>query len=95
MKRSFNTIQNSNNLNVKVNVLLEGIVVGVTDIVDSHSDKKGKCWIALICDVNQNANRITKYLSLKSKCSLHLKMLEYLNNQTGIKLNKLKFAGDK
>lgn len=94
MKRTFNTIQNTNNSNVKPNAVLEGVVVAVTEISDSQGDKKGKYWTALVCDSNQNINRITKYLSLRTTCSLHGKIVEYLNNQTAIKLNKLKYTGD-
>jgi hypothetical protein len=94
MKRTFDTIQNTNNANVKPNAILEGVVVAVTNIFDSQGDKKGKYWSALVCDSNQNINRITKYLSSRTRCSLHGKIVEYLNNGNGIKLNKLKYSGD-
>lgn len=94
MKRSYNTTQNLNITNAKPNATLEGVVVAVTDISENHSDKKGKYWTALICDVNQNINRITKYLSSKTNCSLHVKLREYLNNQNSVRLNKLKLNGD-
>ncbi|CAF3426323.1 unnamed protein product [Rotaria sp. Silwood2] len=57
-------------------------------------DKQEKYWTALICDSNQNIIRITKYLSSKTKCSLHEKIVEHFNNKKGVKLNKLKFTGD-
>ncbi|CAF1440193.1 unnamed protein product [Adineta steineri] len=94
MKRTITTITNSNNANIKANLSLEGIVVAVTAILDSQITKHGKYWTALVCDSNQNLNRIAKYLSSKTNCSLHPKIIEYLNNQNGIKLNKLKFSGD-
>ncbi|CAF2141180.1 unnamed protein product [Rotaria magnacalcarata] len=94
MKRGFNMIQNANISNSKPNATLEGVVVVVTNISDNQIDKKGKYWTALISDSNQNMNRITKYLSSRINCSLHLKMVEHLNNQHGVKLNKLKFNGD-
>ncbi|CAF1401823.1 unnamed protein product [Adineta steineri] len=94
MKRTITTITNSNNANVKANLSLEGVVVAVTAILDSQITKQGKYWTALVCDSNQNLNRIAKYLSSKTNCSLHPKIIEYLNNQNGIKLNKLKFSGD-
>lgn len=94
MKRSFHTTQNANISSVKPNATLEGIVVALTNISENHTDKKGKYWTALICDLNQNINRLTKYLSTKANCSLHVKMAEYLNNQNGVRLNKLKLNGD-
>ncbi|CAF1297556.1 unnamed protein product [Adineta steineri] len=94
MKRTITTITNSNNGNVKANLSLEGVVVAVTAILDSQITKQGKYWTALVCDSNQNLNRIAKYLLSKTNCSLHPKIIEYLNNQNGIKLNKLKFNGD-
>ncbi|CAF1239867.1 unnamed protein product [Rotaria sp. Silwood1] len=94
MKRTFNMIQNTNNSNPKPNITLEGIIVAVSDISDNQTQKKGKYWTALLCDINQNINRITKYLSSKTNCSLHVKMIEHLNNQHGVRLNKLKHNGD-
>ncbi|CAF3392886.1 unnamed protein product [Rotaria socialis] len=94
MKRGFNMIQNANISNSKPNATLEDVVVAVTNISDNQTDKKGKYWTASISDSNQNMNRITKYLSSRINCSLHLKMVEHLNNQHGVKLNKLKFNGD-
>ncbi|CAM4971316.1 unnamed protein product [Rotaria socialis] len=94
MKRATNTTENTNSIKQKTNTILEGIVIAVTSISDNQNDKKGKYWTALICDVNQNVNRITKYVSLKSNCFIHTKMLDHLNNQRGIKLNKLKFNDD-
>ena len=94
MKRAANTIENSNNSLVKGNAVVEGIIVTVTNLHDNYTDKKGKYWTALICDSNQNIIRITKYLSSKTKCSLHEKIVQYYNNKNGIKLNKLKFSGD-
>jgi hypothetical protein len=94
MKRSFNNIQNSNSPTIRNNGVLEGVVVAVTNIFDSNTDKKGKYWSALICDANQNVNRLTKYLSSKTTCRLHEKIMESFKNKTGIKVNKLKFNGD-
>ncbi|CAF3624081.1 unnamed protein product [Rotaria socialis] len=94
MKRGFNMIQNANISNSKPNATLEDVVVAVINISDNQTDKKGKYWTASISDSNQNMNRITKYLSSRINCSLHLKMVEHLNNQHGVKLNKLKFNGD-
>ena len=71
MKRTYSNIQNSNNASKTATVVLEGVVVAITDIFDSQTDKKGKYWTALICDANQNVKRITKYLSSKTKCTLH------------------------
>ncbi|CAF4422634.1 unnamed protein product, partial [Rotaria magnacalcarata] len=87
-------IQNANISNSKPDATLEGVVVAVTNISDNQTDKKGKYWTALISDSNQNMNRITKYLSSRINCSVHVKMVEHLNNQHGVKLNKLKFNGD-
>ncbi|CAF4137251.1 unnamed protein product [Rotaria sp. Silwood2] len=87
-------IQNTNNSNPKPNTTLEGIIVAVSNISENQTDKKGKYWAALLCDINQNINRITKYLSSKTNCSLHVKMIEHLNNQHGVRLNKLKHNGD-
>jgi hypothetical protein len=93
MKRSNNAIANSNSSSVKANAVLEGVIVTVTNLFDNY-DKKGKYWSALLCDSNQCVIRITKYLSSKTKCSLHEKVLEYCKNKNGIKLNKLKFSSD-
>ncbi|CAF1364774.1 unnamed protein product [Adineta steineri] len=94
MKRSITTLQISNNANVKANLTLEGIVVAVTPIFNSQFNKQGKYWTGLVCDSNQDINRITKYLSSKTNCLLHTKMIEFLNNQNGMKLNELKFNDD-
>ncbi|CAF3664251.1 unnamed protein product, partial [Rotaria socialis] len=94
MKRTHDTIENGHNANARGNTVIEGVVIVVTPISDSQGDKRGKYWTALICDVNQNVIRITKYLSSKTKCSLHEKMLQYHNNKDGLKLNKLKLNGD-
>ncbi|CAF1527027.1 unnamed protein product [Adineta ricciae] len=95
MKRSFNTISNGSSSMCKGDETLEGLVVAVTDLSNNQAERKGKYWTALICDSNQNINRITKYLSSKTICSLHVKMLQYLKDQTGIKLNKLRSSGDR
>ncbi|CAF4583955.1 unnamed protein product [Rotaria sp. Silwood2] len=87
-------IQNTNNSNPKPNTTLEGIIVAVSNISENQTEKKGKYWTTLLCDINQNINRITKYLSSKTNCSLHVKMIEHLNNQHGVRLNKLKHNGD-
>ncbi|CAF0845450.1 unnamed protein product [Adineta steineri] len=80
MKRTIISSKNSNNANVKPNLTLEGVVVVVTAIQGSQITKQGKYLTALVCDSNENVNRIAKYLSSKSNCSLHTKMIEYLNN---------------
>ena len=94
MKRRFNTALNSNTSNLEANEVLEGLVVAVTDISHNQGNKAGKYWTALVCDVNQNINRITKYLSLKVNCSLHTKIVEHLKDQSGLKLTKLRLTGD-
>lgn len=94
MKRTHDTMDNSNNANAKNNALIEGIVIAVTPISDSQGEKKGKYWTALICDSTQNVIRITKYLTSKPKCPLHEKLIEYFNNKNGVILNKLKSNGD-
>lgn len=94
MKRSFNNMQNSNGFNTKNNAVLEGLIVTVSNISDSGTDKKGKYWTALICDANQEVNRLTKYLPSKNTCRLHEKMMEFFHNKSGIKINKLKLNGD-
>lgn len=94
MKRTFNTTINSNISNIKSNEVLEGLVVAVLDVSNSQGERKGKYWTALVCDMNQHINRITKYLSSKMNCSLHAKMVDHFKDQTGIKLTKLRLAGD-
>jgi hypothetical protein len=42
MKLNFNDIQNSNSPNIRNNAVLEGVVVAVTNIFDSNTDKKRK-----------------------------------------------------
>ncbi|CAM4919227.1 unnamed protein product [Rotaria socialis] len=95
MKRTFNTTQNTNMANSKLDAMLEGVIVTVPEISDNQNEKKGKYWTALLCDSNQNINRITKYLSSRAMCTLHRKMIEYLNNESSIRLNKLKCSGEK
>ncbi|CAF2086259.1 unnamed protein product [Rotaria magnacalcarata] len=95
MKRTFNTTQNTNMANSKPDAMLEGVIVTVSEISDNQNEKKGKYWTALLCDSNQNINRITKYLSSRAMCTRHRKMMEYLNNESSIRLNKLKCSGEK
>lgn len=94
MKRSFNTMQSSNNSNVKPNSVLEGIIVAITSISNTETEKNQKYWTALICDEDQNISRLTKYFSSKTNCHLYEKLCQSLKNKTGIKLNKLKVNGD-
>lgn len=65
-----------------------------TDVSNSQGEKKGKYWTALVCDMNQHISQITKYLSSKTNCSLHAKRLDHFQDQTGIKLTKLRLTGD-
>ena len=94
MKRTFIAMQTFNNSNVKSNAVLEGIVVAISSISNSQTEKNGKYWTAIICDSNQNINHLTKYLSAKINCRLHEKLTESFKNKSGIKLNKLKLNGD-
>ena len=94
MKRAFNATLNATNSVVRGDETVEGLVVAVTGLSNNQPERKGKYWTALICDSNQNISRITKYLSSKTKCSLHVKMIQALKDQAGIKLNKLRSSGD-
>ena len=80
--------------NIKKEAILEGVVVGITNIFDGSADRKGKYWSALICDANQNVNRLTKYLSSKIPCRLHERVIDSLNNRTGLQVTKLRLTGD-
>jgi hypothetical protein len=94
MKRTFRNMSNSSGFSAKPTAVLEGYVVAVTPITINQSDKKGRHWTALICDQEQTVSRLTKYLSSRSNCCLHSRMLDYLKSQNGIKLNKLKAHDD-
>ena len=94
MKRSFNNALNATSSIARGDETLEGLVVAVTGLSNNQAERKGRYWTALVCDSNQNISRITKYLSSKTKCSLHVKMLQSFNDQTGIKVNKLRSSGD-
>lgn len=94
MKRTLTQSSSTTKAIAKDDENLEGLVVAITDISNSQTDKKGKYWTALICGCDQNIHRITKYLSLKTNCSLHMKIVEHFKNNNGFKLTKLKSVGD-
>lgn len=94
MKRVFEQMQHSKISNSRNDAIVEGIVVAVTSILDTATDRKGKYWTALICDSNQNVSRLSKYLSSKTSCRLYERMTESFKNKTGVKLNKLRVTGD-
>lgn len=94
MKRSFDDKHNLNTSNTRKESVLEGVVVAVSAIFDTNVDRKGKYWTALICDANQNVNRLTKYLSSKIPCRLHERIVESFNNKSGVRVTKLRFSGD-
>ncbi|CAF1454673.1 unnamed protein product [Adineta ricciae] len=92
MKRKAN-----NNDSVTINnndMTIEGIPVAVTNMTQSDNNVRSTHWSTLICDANQTLVRITKFVSSNTRCTLHQKIIDHMNNQTGVSISKVKQTSD-